>query len=325
MIDEDRRRQIIKWQKQLHDTFDHKGVLGGKFLSPTMELEDLAGAHFIKRFHGHRLLTDAFLDLYAETMQKQLQFHNQCGWPTNEPHYAISFLMYVTMFRAVRATELLSVKGYPLQGYALQRSIKDQVLILCAAANNIMSFGQMFGWEGSTTDAPFTPEDAKTMAQKRMKSERYIRSMIIGKKSGLSPEAQAELLHWEQLFNFETHRGLFTLFQALDHAIQGKMDTAIGPSMDDADAAMFMNRSNELNWMILRLIPYMRWKDAPWSDEWKRKWRLLDESFRMMNDGFAGLGKKIPLAHLELMESKFRFGDDIFYFEPKSVAASGLA
>ena len=31
------------------------------------------------------------------------------------------FLMYLTMFRTVRATEVLSVHGYPLQGYALQR------------------------------------------------------------------------------------------------------------------------------------------------------------------------------------------------------------
>ena len=29
-----------------------------------------------------------------------------------------------------------------------------------------------------------------------------------------------------------------------------------------------------------------------------KKWHLLEESFRMMNQGFADLGKKIPLAHL---------------------------
>jgi hypothetical protein len=38
----------------------------------------------------------------------------------------------------------------------------------------------------------------------------------------------------------------------------------------------------------------------------------------MMNEGFADLGKKIPLAHLELIESKFKFGTDRYYIEPKN-------
>jgi hypothetical protein len=89
MNDEERKRAIIEWQDQLHDVFGYKGVLGGKFLSPTMELEGLAGKHFVKKFHGHRLLTDAFLDFYAETMQRQLSFHARAGWPTNEPYSQI--------------------------------------------------------------------------------------------------------------------------------------------------------------------------------------------------------------------------------------------
>src|SRR6478672_4766871 len=46
-------------------------------------------------------------------------------------------------------------------------------------------------------------------------------------------------------------------------------------------AAMFINRSNELNWMILRLIPCMRRKELVWGDEWTKKWDLLEE----MRDG----------------------------------------
>ena len=297
----------------LHETFDYNGILGGEFLLQTMHLEKLVGEHFVRKYHGHRLLTDAFLDFFAETLQTQLAFHLQHGWASNEPNYALTFLMYLTVFRTVRATEVLSVKGYPLQGYALQRSIKDQVFTLWAIANDTMSFGELFGWQEALTFGGTRDEALKKMAASRMKAEHKIRSLIIGKESGLSEETQAELLGWEDMFNVETHRGLFTLFDTLDDALKG----VVGPSVEERNDAMFINRSNELNWMILRLIPCIRRKEISWGDEWTTKWDLLEESFRMMNEGFAGLGKKVPLAHLEMIDMKFKFGPDHSYIEPK--------
>jgi hypothetical protein len=316
MTDEDSKQRISQWQDRLHEVFGYNGVLGGKFLLGIMQLEERVGQLFVHKFHGHRLLTDAFLDFFAETLQTQLAFHRQYGWPRNEPNYALTFLMYLTMFRTVRATEVLSVNGYPLQGYALQRSIKDQIFILWAIANNIMGFNEIFGWQEGLTFGATGIERNRKIAANRMKTERKIRSVIIGKESGLSEETKDELLNWDLLFNVETHRGLFTLFNTLDDALKGKLDV-VGPSPEEKNDAMFINRSNELNWMILRLIPCIRRNEIIWGDEWTKKRDLLEESFRMMNEGFAGLGKKIPLAHLEMIEMKFKFGPDHYYIEPK--------
>ena len=139
--------------------------------------------------------------------------------------------------------------------------------------------------------------------------------MRIG-ESGLSEKTQVELWGWEQMFNVETHRGLFTLVDDVKNARKGKVVVA-GPGLDEMSDAMFFNRSNELNWMILRLIPYMRRKELIWSDEWTKKWDLLEESFRMMNEGLADLGMKIASAHLDMIETKFKFGTDHYYVEPK--------
>jgi hypothetical protein len=315
MTDEESKQQILQWQNRLHDAFAYNGVLGGKFLAGIMDLEKTVGQLFVQKYRGHRLSTDAFLDFFAETLQTQLAFHSERGWPSNEPYYAPTFLMYLTMFRTVRATEVLSVHGYPLQGYALQRSIKDQVFILYAVANNMMGLSEMFGLEALTLDGTETA-NIKKMGAHRMNTERKIRSIIIGEESGLSEETQAELLVWEQMFNVETHRGLFTLFHTLGDALRGMLDV-VGPSSEERNDAMFINRSNELNWMILRLIPCIRRKELVWSEEWKKKWQLLEESFRMMNQEFADLGKEIPLAHLETIEMKFKFGLDHYYMEPK--------
>ena len=194
--------------------------------------------------------------------------------------------------------------------------VKDQVFTLWAMTNNMMGFNEIFGWQEGLTFGAKRTEDSRKIAANRMKTERKIRSVIIGKESGLSEETKDELLNWDLLFNIETHRGLFTLFNTLDDALKGKLDV-VGPSPEEKNDAMFINRSNELNWMILRLIPCIRRKEIIWGDEWTKKWDLLEESFRMMTEGFAGLGKKIPLAHLEMIEMKFKFGTDHYYIEPK--------
>jgi hypothetical protein len=189
MTDEESKQRILQWQNRLHEAFDYNGFLEGKFLLGTMHLEETVGQLFVQKYHGHRLLTDAFLDFFAETLQTQLASHSQYGWPPNEPNYALILFMYLTMFRAVRATEVLSVHGYPLQGYALQRSIKDQAFILCAIANNVMGFNEMFGLQDGLT--PLRDEDNRKIASNRMKAERKIRSVIIGKESGLRDTSRA--------------------------------------------------------------------------------------------------------------------------------------
>jgi hypothetical protein len=67
--------------------------------------------------------------------------------------------------------------------------------------------------------------------------------------------------------------------------------------------------------MVLRLLPYMRRMEPPQNTEWDRKWKLLDDSFKMMVDGLGGLGKKVAPAVFELVQTKFSFSTQTYYFE----------
>jgi hypothetical protein len=67
--------------------------------------------------------------------------------------------------------------------------------------------------------------------------------------------------------------------------------------------------------MILRLLPYVRRAETPKDAEWGRKWKLLDDSFKMMVDGLGGLGKKIAPAVVELVQTKFAFSTATYYAE----------
>jgi hypothetical protein len=48
MTDEKRKQEIIQRHDRLHETFDYNGVLGGKTLALTMELERTVGQLFVR-------------------------------------------------------------------------------------------------------------------------------------------------------------------------------------------------------------------------------------------------------------------------------------
>jgi hypothetical protein len=68
--------------------------------------------------------------------------------------------------------------------------------------------------------------------------------------------------------------------------------------------------------------PAERRADTPKDEDWNKKWKLLDDSFKMMVDGLGGLGKKIAPAITELIGAKFNFGPDLYYFEKKEAKTS---
>jgi hypothetical protein len=82
---------------------------------------------------------------------------------------------------------------------------------------------------------------------------------------------------------------------------------------------MFVNRATETNWMIHRLVPYMRRKDTPASGEWSKNWKLIEDDFRWMVEGLGAIGKDIAPAFIEFVDAKFKFDASTYYSEPKAV------
>lgn len=311
-MDQGTSSKIKAWQDSLFDAFSHNGVLGGAVLSSVLEAEPLVGGTFINKYYGHRVLADSFMEFFGRTLMTQLAFNQTNGWPQNQPHYATCLMMYLTMFRAFRSSELLALHGYPMQGYVIQRSLKDQAFALCAAANGLARFGELFGWEG--VQGNLNEQQAEDVVKSRRKAEARVVDQLIGSKSGLSEETQAELQRWDRLFNWEAHRGLLTLYTASDELLKNPHNTSVVPATSDMTEAMYMNRCHEVGWMILRLLPFMRRSETA-HDRWNDHWKLLDDSFRMMNEGFGDLGKKIAPAMAQLIMEKFSLTPDRFYSE----------
>ena len=113
---------VGEWQKCLEDNFIYNGVIGGKILPSTMKQERICGSYYIKKFHGHRVLADSFLNFFAVTLRSAAEGHSKHGWP-DHLYYPICLVEFVSQFRGMRAAEVLALNGYPLDGYALQRNL----------------------------------------------------------------------------------------------------------------------------------------------------------------------------------------------------------
>jgi hypothetical protein len=314
-------QEIKAWQDRLITTFGANGAVGVRFLADARAAERVTGAAFVHKFHGHRVLTDSFLEFFGGTLRAQSTFNNKKGWPQDQPYYMTALMMYLTVFRTIRSAELLSERGYVLRAYAIQRSVKDQLWILCAAANEIATFDELFGWGGGVEDVSTDDQDEIFKAQ--LNTENMVRRKIIGSESGLSKESEAQLLIWERMFNKEVHRAQFSLFRASAQLLENP-DLQLGPVTDDLSDAMYLNRSMELNWVTLRLLPFMRRADTPKDGQWSANWQILEESFRFMFDGFNGLGKAIAPAFLEMLESKCKFDSSTYFKEPRAKDAPAV-
>ncbi|MBX3495864.1 MAG: hypothetical protein KF769_06460, partial [Parvibaculum sp.] len=281
------RDEILAWQKDLIEAFGVNTSRRPSVLEDLFIHERLAGERFSKEVIGHRLLTDAFFTFYAETLIAISQYTGKRGWPSTYANYGPVVLMYQTAFRTLRAAEVVSHSGYFYQAYSQLRSVKDQALALGAVANKQTTLGELFGWvvyhEAKQLGDDVAP-DQREVVRRRMAAEKMAEDFIFGKNSGLSADAVSEMTRWNQMFNWESHRGLMTYFRETELLADANVEYSFSlhPSYDEAAVGMFVNRSNEVSWMIHRVMPFLQTTDMKFNNTWISRWELLDRSFRMM-------------------------------------------
>jgi hypothetical protein len=307
------RMTVEEWQKRLADNFSENGIIGGNLL-PIAQTEDEVGAHYvINTFKGHDVLANAFMGFFAHTLRVARLSIGKLGWPTAKPNYPIVLAYFLHLFRRCRAAEILSLKGYPLDGYALMRDIKDRAIALGAMGHNVTTILRVLG----TLEQPVPKDEAeyrKKSVRKRKDEENKIWRRMVGTESGLPPDIQETLKRWDEFFHLEVHGGIYSLMQEISGFETGT-GSFIGPTHSQDAYVMYINRASEINWLITRLLPYLQPSMNVFGDGWDRKRTILDESFRYMAEDMSSLGKHIGEAFITLIDSKFSFGSSFCYFE----------
>lgn len=300
-----------EWLKRLEDNFTVNGTIGGN-LDDILILEDACREYFTSTFHGQSAVIDSFQSFYIETLRHTHRWITDHGWPKNRENYPLILLYYVIMFRSFRACESLLLKGYPLDGYALLRDLKDRAIFLAGIAHNITTFQLIFGLGGNEA---LSDEDWEKLKKKRKAEQRKVLNAMIREKSGLPGDIVYELKNWEQLFHEEIHGSRLSFFGELGDWVKGKALLSIGPIPKELPMMMYMNRACEIAWLIVRLLPYLQPVENAFGTRWRKKHKILDESFRSMQQGLSRTGKKIGDAFIKFVDEKYSFSEPFYYFE----------
>jgi hypothetical protein len=162
---------------------------------------------------------------------------------------------------------------------------------------------------GITKNEP-TNLDPRAMHEYRRRKRMQLEKQLIEKYLTANPdfdsETTFELKRWNDLFNWETHG----LFLSHSNAMMAWLKGEARPQLVELDvpdmAALIMNRFSEATWLFHRLLPNLQHGDG-FGEEWSKRWCVLDDSFWQMQEGLAGIGKKIGGAFVTFIDKKFQF------------------
>ena len=78
---------------------------------------------------------------------------------------------------------------------------------------------------------------------------------------------------------------------------------------------MYMNRSAEIGWLIVRLLPFLQITPSSFLPEWEAKRAVLGGSFRYMVEELGIMGKRIGTSFVTMVDASFNFKQPFIYFE----------
>ena len=297
---------VLLWQTKLETTFNVNGVVGGNLL-PLIDMENNFSANTISKYYGHIVLLDSFQGFFLETLNSAYRIINQDDWRAEHPQYYLVLAYFTACFESFRAAGNIFHKGYATDAYLLLRSLKERAIYLCGVANNITTITKMVAYAGSDL--------RKAGADKKKKEieaeEKRVLQKILRKQSGLPHHDIHELSKWEQLFNAETHGAKLSLSDVINGLQSGR------PILCSRELTLtfYINRVSEIAWMFTRLLPYLQPTQNFFGENWRKKWQVLDESFLITEQSLSDMKKKIAEAFIVLINSKFIFNENFYYFE----------
>ncbi len=247
---------------------------------------------------------DAVKSFILETVER---FNKEIGPNVKDPlseHFPQFVPRLTQAFRTLCASERISQRGYPYHGYTLLRNEFDSTVLTSAALQGLTNFYEISGLD------PGKPYDEKSAKKLRKETEFSVRKQMTGSKSGLSSQTIEELARLDALFDFETHGSHLSLTHAMNW-MQGIGTLPLVPKFEERAYALFMNRYCEIAWMVHRLVPMIQPEGIPFRESWKKKWKIIDDSFRYIVESLTK-EKKLPIgvAIVEFVDSKFPFTEN---------------
>jgi hypothetical protein len=302
------QEDITRWHEQLRAEFSCGGIVGDNLYA--VHVAEEAYEHFVcTQFKGYRLVHQCFLSFLRETLnvgeQVAMKLPNQSQWQWYRPLLAFG----ANIFSRARAAEILYLHGYPLDGYALLRDLKDRAIYLAGTLQGLTTLPDILGFESLSGEIAATDywEVGRRMATRRRKEQRSVLKQFTGRSAGLTPRLEEDLRRWEELFDEEVHLSVKTFFLEGGDWLKGRRGLPTGPQQNLFSQTMYMNRSAEVAWCLTRTLPIFQPASQAFGSEWARRWTLVQDNLHLLVSSLAEEGKDLVQSLVDWVNLKFPF------------------
>jgi hypothetical protein len=288
---------------QLRKAFTSRGIVGSN-LGALHLWEEGRELSLCTSYRGYRLVHQCFSSFFLDSIEKA---EPSCGRLDADPWFSTLLLVTSGVFTRMRAAEISYLHGYPLDAYALLRDLKDRALYLAAVLRGLSTLERVLGLqeaEGRTGDGF---KLAKAASKFRRNEHHRIHDILVGASTGLPQSLLEDVLRWEALFHEEVHLSLHSFVLA------GSVWTPGGGILPTAAArtehanSMYMNRSLEVAWCLLRVLPLLQIRPHQFGADWEMKWNLLDRNLRLTVMSVADEGRELVASVAAWIECVFSF------------------
>lgn len=299
-------REVEEWRERLEQTFGEDGMIGGARISQLYERELAYPAHINESYYGYTVLADSFVSFFMQSLELTHSHCTEQGWQD----LGTLFMQQLTNFKTLRGAQNAFLYGYPYGGFALLRDLKDQSLFISAVAQGITTFVAIRGFEGIDPDT-FTSETMDLVRKQKMREESRVLREMVRRDSGLPENILADLQRWESLFHYEVHGSALTTASTMTQWRSGITEFPVYPTPDQTADGTFINRFEEVSWMLLRTFPILQLQAGLFGSDWEQKWTVLDDSF---HTAISRAPHGVAEAIVTMVNEKFPFGPDTTHF-----------
>jgi hypothetical protein len=297
-----------EWHERLESAF---GLTNGSSpaLAELAAAERSYGDYIQANYAGHRALWGAFSIFHHDTLTQVARTYP--GYPTEEQakYHPALFVDAIAVFRSFRAAEALLYSGYPLDGYALLRDLKDEAAYVAAMISGETDYVRLRGL-GALTESAGTAE----VKRAREREEKRLLPKYFGDASGLEVDVRDAIKRWSTLFNLEVHGSRLTTTDIVGW-FRREHDLQIAPRPKSRIIGLYVSTVPVVAWMHLRCLPFLQLPGRALDATWQRQWHLLDESFRWLLSTWQSSALETGRALVRLVDTKFAFDPRHVYVE----------
>lgn len=292
----ERERAIANWQVRLEHAFANASGVLGRRVQKLTAAEREHGLDMTRRFAGFTVLVKSYQDFALQSLDEVE--HGATG------HHVMSLAFHVAALRRFRVALNAFYDGYYLDAAGDLRGVFEIALYIGAVLKAHVTFNDLHSVATEEELRNLGTQELQRVRHNRVTQiEARLRKLMFGSNSALLETEQAQIRQFLQVLHMHVHRGESNIAVLVLDAVQHGRFPRVEPQVNPDLASLFCNPAVFLAWAHLRTLAYVAWP-IDYSADWRRKFTLLDESFRFY---FVGWERPFASAVLRLIDTSFLF------------------